>query len=108
MKKLYDVAKVIRSKNAGPFSITLDILFSDRKEYEAVKKANIITRGSIAKAYNINVADITELVYFDQAMGIKITYNRKVSSGTSGDRDVYGAQQHAPLLSIEFDESILE
>ncbi|TAH74927.1 MAG: DUF4387 domain-containing protein [Anaerolineaceae bacterium] len=107
MKNLYDVAKVIRSKNAGPFSITLDILFNSKSVYEAIKKANIITKGSIAQAYNLKEKDITELIYFDQALGIKITYNRQISSGTSGDRDVYGAQQHAPLMTFQFDETIL-
>ena len=33
--------------------------------------------------------------------GIKITYLRDVPSGTVGDRDVYGAQQHAPLMDID-------
>ncbi|MGF7146168.1 hypothetical protein HNQ56_004632 [Anaerotaenia torta] len=107
MKRLYDIAKIIRSKNAGPFSITLDILFSSEKDYEAVKKARLISRESIASAYQIKEEDITELVFFDQALGIKVTFNREISSGTSGDRDVYGAQQHAPLMAISFDEAIL-
>jgi len=106
--KLYEIAKVLRSKNAGPFSITLDVLFDTKKEYEAIKNAGIITKESIAKAYHISEEDITELVYFDQALGIKVTFNRKISSGTIGDRDVYGAQQHAPLMAIEFDEAILD
>ena len=33
-----DIAKVIRSKNAGPFEITLDIVFKTREVFEAVKK----------------------------------------------------------------------
>ena len=106
--KLYEIAKVLRSKNAGPFSITLDVLFESAKEYEAIKKSGIITKESIARAYCIDEKDITELVYFDQALGIKETFNRKISSGTIGDRDVYGAQQHAPLMALEFDEAILD
>ena len=30
-KKLYDIAKIIRSKNSGPFEITLDILFDKKR-----------------------------------------------------------------------------
>lgn len=107
MKNLYEVAKVIRSKNAGPFSITLDVIFAAKKDYEAIKNANIISKESISKAYRIREDEITELIYFDQALGIKVTFNRQISSGTSGDRDVYGAQQHAPLMTIQFDEAIL-
>lgn len=44
---------------------------------------------------------ILEFVRYDAALGIKITYLRDVPSGTVGDRDVYGAQQHAPLMDID-------
>ncbi|HKL56968.1 MAG TPA: DUF4387 family protein [Sphaerochaeta sp.] len=40
------------------------------------------------------------MYFFDAALGIKITYHRSVSSGTCGDSDVYGAQQHAPLMEL--------
>ncbi len=108
MRTLYDIAKVIRSKNAGPFSITLDVLFSTQWEYERVKESGIINRETVAELYHISPESITELVFFDQARGIKITYNRTVSSGTCGDRDVYGAQQHAPLMLLPVDERIFE
>lgn len=106
MKTLYDIAKVIRSKNAGPFSITLDVLFDNEQIYRRIKQANLINKPLIAKLYHISEESITELVYFDQAMGIKVTYDRKISSGTIGDRDVYGAQQHAPLMLLEVDDAI--
>jgi len=101
--KLYDMAHVLRSKNSGPFAVTLDILFDRRDYYERVKNSGKITPRSIAALYNIPVEDITDYACFDAAMGIKITYLRAVSSGTVGDRDVYGAQQHAPLMAIEID-----
>ncbi|MCY1153322.1 MAG: DUF4387 domain-containing protein [Sphaerochaetaceae bacterium] len=97
---LKDLAKVLRSKNSGPFQITLDVLFDDVDNYQRVKKANIFTKANICKLYNLDTKDITDIVFFDRAMGIKVTMNRKVSSGTCFDRDVYGAQQHAPLLDI--------
>lgn len=106
MKTLYDIAKVIRSKNAGPFSITLDILLEDEATYRRLKKADLINKSTIARLYQIPEESITELVYFDQAYGIKVTYNRAISSGTIGDRDVYGAQQHAPLMLLPVDDAI--
>lgn len=108
MKTLYDIAKVIRSKNAGPFSITLDVLFSTQWEYECVKEHGVISPETVAALYHIPRESITEFVYFDQAWGIKVTYDRTVSSGTCGDRDVYGAQQHAPLMLLQVDEAIFE
>ncbi|WP_040213963.1 DUF4387 domain-containing protein [Clostridium polynesiense] len=100
MDKLVELAKVLRSKNSGPFSITLDILFKDYPGYKRVVDSNKITVKSVAELYRLDEKDITELVFFDKGLGIKITFNRRISSGTAGDRDVYGAQQHAPLFDI--------
>jgi len=100
MDRLVDLAKVLRSKNSGPFSITLDILFDNYDTYKRVVDSNTITLENISKLYKIRKEEITELVFFDKGLGIKITMNRRISSGTAGDRDVYGAQQHAPLFDI--------
>ncbi|MGD1823608.1 MAG: DUF4387 domain-containing protein [Pleomorphochaeta sp.] len=97
---LKDLAKVLRSKNSGPFQITIDVLFDNYKNYEKVKNTNIFTKSYISKLYNLDEEEIIDIIFFDRAMGIKITMNRKISSGTCFDRDVYGAQQHAPLLDI--------
>ena len=99
--RLYDLATAIRSKNSGPFQTTLDVLFDDEKLYRAIKESDCINRESIAKLYKMDQSRIQELVFFDTALGFKITYDRSVSSGTVGDRDVYGAQQHAPLAELE-------
>lgn len=104
-KKLYELASVIRSKNSGPFAVTLDVLFQDADIYHAVKTSNVITREKIAELYGLELKQITQLVYFDAAQGIKITFDRKISSGTCLDSDVYGAQQHAPLGELEIEIS---
>lgn len=99
--KLYEKAKILRSKNSGPFEVTLDILFENEQDYLDVKNGNKITEEVIARIYKLELKDIHHFVFFDQALGIKITIARKISSGSPGDRDVYGAQQHAPLMNIE-------
>ena len=98
---LYGLARILRSKNSGPFEITLDVLFDDADAYRRVKDAGIIDGELTARLYCIPITSIQDIVFFDAALGIKITYLRDVSSGTVGDRDVYGAQQHAPLMDIE-------
>ncbi len=99
--RLYDMAHVLRSKNSGPFAVTLDILFDNRADYERVKASGKITPETIAGLYHLKRSDITDFACFDAALGIKITYLRPVASGTVGDRDVYGAQQAAPLMNID-------
>jgi hypothetical protein len=101
MERLCNLAKVLRSKNSGPFEITLDILFDNEDNYNRVVRSEAITKETISKLYRIAPEEITQLVFYKKGLGIKITYNRQISSGTSGDRDVYGAQQHAPLLDIQ-------
>lgn len=103
MEKLFDLAKVLRSKNSGPFELTMDILFDSSEKYLRVKNSNKITTELICELYNVIESDVRHIVFFDPAMGIKITILREVSSGTVGERDVYGAQQHAPLMNILID-----
>lgn len=91
----------LRSKNAGPFEVTLDIVFEDRMVYERVKADGLITREDVAELYEIPVSDVRVFVYYDPAKAIKATLRRPIHSGGVGDRDVYGAQQYAPLLGIE-------
>ncbi|KEQ23254.1 MULTISPECIES: DUF4387 domain-containing protein [Paenibacillus] len=99
--KLFDAAAVLRSKNSGPFEITVDVLFDDPSVYYKIKEQGLINKELVSRLYNIEQDNITQIVFFDQALGFKITFARKVSSGTFLDRDVYGAQQHAPLMELE-------
>lgn len=100
MTRLGDLAHVLRSKNSGPFQITLDILFTDPAAYRRVLSCGVLTKERVAALYSIPVSSITDFASFDAALGIKVTFLRTVSSGAAGDRDVYGAQQHAPLLDL--------
>lgn len=95
------VAKVIRSKNAGPFEITFDIMFDDPAAYQRVKRSGVIEPGRIAAAYRIPAKDILVCKPFDAALAFKVTIRRQVSSGDIRDTDVYGCQQHVPLTGIE-------
>ena len=98
--RLYDLAKVLRSKNAGPFELTLDIIFDDRGKYDLVKRSGVINAELICRLYRIAPEDVYHVVFFDAALAIKITFKRPVDSGGIGDTDVYGAQQHAPLIDV--------
>ena len=97
-----DVASVIRSKNSGPYELTFDIIFKDFETYNKAKEAQIMTKEAFAPLYNIPQSDILSLVYFDPAKAIKITIVRPIPSGALGETDVYGAQQHAPLMKFKF------
>lgn len=103
MKPIREVAKVIRSKNCSPFELTMDIIIKDKNEFAKIKEKEMINKALIAKIYGIAEEKISKVIYFDCANAIKITMQRIIPSSSPGDTDVYGAQQHGPLLGIQLD-----
>lgn len=100
-KKLAELAKTIRSKNAGTDKITFDIIFREKENYELVKRSKCLTKETIAKLYNIPEERICDFVEFDPAYAIKFTIYRDRPSGSPGEGDIFGCQQYPPLLDIE-------
>jgi len=100
-QKLSELAKTIRSKNAGVNLITFDIIFRERAIYEAVKRARVLTREAVMALYGIPPERICDFVEFDPGNAIKFTIYRLRPSGSPGDPDIFGAQQYAPLLDLE-------
>jgi hypothetical protein len=101
MTTLAELASLIRSKNAGPFELTFDVMFDDPAPYERVKRAGVITPERIAAAYRVPLEDVLVCRAYDPAVAFKITIRRPVSSGDILDTDVYGCQQHVPLTALE-------
>jgi hypothetical protein len=100
MATVGDLAVLVRSKNAGPFWLTIDIMFNDEGKYRRVRDSDAINRGLVARVFKRDPADII-VVNHDTAMAIKVSFPRPQSSGSKYDSDVYGGQQYAPLLGIE-------
>ena len=100
MATLFDLCSLIRSKNAGPFVLTFDVMFSSTENYERAKRSQPLTKRLLAEIYRQREADIT-LVYHDHALAIKASMPRPIFQGELQDGDCYGGQQYAPLLQIE-------
>jgi hypothetical protein len=98
---LLELAKIIRSKNAKAYELTFDIIFKERETYERVKETGIITEQLISKLYRIPAENVMSVIWFDPGNAIKTTIRRPIVAGDLGETDVYGAQQHAPLLEIK-------
>ena len=99
--KLKDMAKTIRSKNAGVAHITFDIIFPDTVSYEIAKNSGVLTPEKIASLYGIELDDIVCFIFFDPARALKFSLKRIRRSGGPGDPDVFGSQQYGPLFDIE-------
>ena len=99
-RKLSEIAKTVRSKNAGVDKITFDVIFADRADYDLVRRSDVLSRAAVCEVFGIPENRITDYVEFDPALAIKFTMFRMVSSGSPGDADIFGSQQYGPLLGI--------
>jgi hypothetical protein len=99
-RRLKELACVIRSKNAKPYRITLDVFFDDRRVFEHVRASGALSELAVAELYGLDTDALRSSFVFDEAMAFKFTFKRPVTQGAVGDSDVYGAQQHVPLLDL--------
>ena len=100
MTALARLARLIRSKNAGPFELTFDIMFEDEQTYERVKQSGAVSREAVARCYGLPAAQV-KFFYCDNALAIKASIPRPVVQGDPRDSDGHGGQQYAPLMDIE-------
>ena len=100
MPKLWQRAKLIRSKNSGPFELTFDIIFKTHTDYETVRDAGVINAQWFARVYGLKPERVS-VINYDAADAIKITIPRPVISGDIDDSDVFGGQQYGPLVDLE-------
>lgn len=98
--KLIDAVRVLRSKNAGPMTLTIDLLFKDRAAYDRALASPVLHAAALAGLYRVAV-NAVEVIPYPVALAIKVVLPRRIIAGSPGDTDVYGAQQHAPLLELE-------
>lgn len=100
MTLIRDAARVCKSKNAGPFELTIDVVFDDAALFERVKATGVLCAALFARLYNVPEEHVLFTPY-DAAFAFKATFPRLVPAGEFGDTDVYGCQQHAPLLEVD-------
>ncbi|HEY9460302.1 MAG TPA: DUF4387 domain-containing protein [Paralcaligenes sp.] len=99
MPLIKDIATVCKSKNAGPFDLTIDVVFDNAEIYQKVKDTGVLCARLFARLYKVRESDVLFTPY-DSAYAFKATLPRQVPAGGIGDTDVYGAQQHAPVLAV--------
>src|SRR5260370_37438413 len=88
MRELWQFTKLIRSKNAGPFELTFDVMFKDRESYERVLRSRVLSAERIAQLYGEPVAEV-RLFEIEQIDTVKFSIPRKVLSGDVAGTDAY-------------------
>jgi hypothetical protein len=100
MTQLHELARLIRSKNAGPFELTIDVMFKDRESYDRVVASGLLNADRMASLYQVNPGAV-QLFEAEIALAIKISIPRPVPSGSLRDTDIFGGQFHSPIVRLE-------
>jgi hypothetical protein len=100
MAKLGELARLIRSKNAGPFELTFDIMFDDPAVFERVRASGVLSAALIARIYRLPEAQV-RFFTVPEALAFKASIPRPRFQGDVLDSDSHGGQQYAPLIDIE-------
>lgn len=109
LETLSDLCRIVRSKKAGPYEITIDAMFASKEAYEAVKSSDLLASSNVAKAIGISEQDIIWIGFFDPAIAFKVTIPRirsgkKKSAGGFMENDIHGSQEHMGLASMKLPE----
>ena len=94
-----ELARLVRSKNAGPFVISLDLVFPDRETWEAVRASGAVSREAVAALYRWPLERVGEVIEYPAANALKINLTRAEPAGSFGETDIYGSQ-HGCLLDL--------
>jgi hypothetical protein len=93
------LAHEVRSKNAGPFWITFDVMFASADDYARVVQSGALSAANIAQRYAVDPA-IIRIFEMPSIQVIKFSFPRPRVAGSFEDRDIHAGQQHVPLLSL--------
>jgi len=97
--RLGDCTKLLRSKNAGPFMLTIDLLFHEMASYDQARHSGLLEPERLAKLYGVNPA-LVKVFLVPDVLAIKISFPRPIPSGGEGDNDIYGCQYMARLARL--------
>ena len=100
MPTLGSLAQLIRSKNAGPWNLTVDVMFPDIETYRHVVDSDVISQESMGKVFGVPAGEV-EIFHYSPANAIKVSFPREYPNGHPQDRDIFGGQQFAPLVDLE-------
>ncbi|HWW51080.1 MAG TPA: DUF4387 domain-containing protein [Verrucomicrobiae bacterium] len=102
MRELWQFTKLIRSKNAGPFELTFDIIFKDRESFDEVLRSGRLSSETVSQLYGVDRGQV-RFSAIEELLAVKISMPRRVFSGDVMDTDIYGGQFHGPLVRLPID-----
>ncbi len=100
MSKVSEVCRHVRSKNAGPFWITLDLFFRDQAMFDKYADAPELQVPAVAALFDVEEG-LAKRFVLPTLLALKISYPRKRPQGGALERDMHGGQQYLRLLDVE-------
>jgi hypothetical protein len=100
MPKVKDLARYVRSKNAGPFWVTMEIFCATQEAYDTIKNSKNITSQKISDLYCVDEEKI-KVFYLDDLQVIKFSFPRPHPQGHKYENDMHAGQQYIFLADTE-------
>ena len=100
MPKIRDVCRHVRSKNAGPFWVTVDFFFDSEESFKRYRDTAALGPELFAHLFGTD-ARLVKRVPVDRLHMIKISYPRAHPQGWMRERDMHAGQQFARLLEVD-------
>ena len=95
-RTLGDLALEVRSKNAGPFWMTLEAFMPDDQAYRIADA--LVTAELISELYRVPPASV-QIFRIPDLRVVKVSFPRPITQGSLHDRDMHAGQHHVPLAS---------
>jgi hypothetical protein len=99
MPTIADLALEVRSKNAGPFWVTMELFMRDAAGYRIVADEAFVNERVVASLYGVD-AQTVRMFRIPALNVVKISFPRPVSQGSLRDRDIHAGQHHVPLALL--------
>lgn len=100
-RTLGDLALEVRSKNAGPFWMTIEAFMPDEHTYHLAH--HLITEDLISELYHL-APDTVQIFRIPELNAVKISFPRPLIQGSLHDRDMHAGQHHVPLAGLPIPE----
>ncbi|BCL25585.1 DUF4387 domain-containing protein [Streptomyces aurantiacus] len=100
---LGDYAIEVRSKNAGPFWVTMETFMKDSAAYAIAADESFLNEAVVADLYRVDAAQV-QIFRIPALNVVKISFPRPVTQASLRDRDIHAGQHHVPLAALRVPE----
>lgn len=100
MATIAETSRYVRSKNAGPFWVTIDIFCENKEQFNQIANSPNISQNTIAELFDVD-AEKVKMFYVENLNVIKISVPRVLPQGSKYERDMHSGQQYVKILDIE-------